>query len=160
MSDTVYAADDQVNAFFEHFGIKGMKWGVRRNRRQLQAARGKKDWEEAPTQSNQPRPRGSADWRNKEALRQRPISDLSNADLAKLTTRLNAERNYKQALAIYNAENRTNGQKFVDWAKDTSLDIGKDVAKDLGKKAVTALINSQLKKRGYNVQVGGDKKKK
>ena len=93
-------------------------------------------------------------------MRQRPISDLSNADLAKITARLNAERNYKQALAIYNAENRTNGQKFVDWAKDTSLDIGKDVAKDRGKKAVTAVINSQLKKRGYNIQVGGDKKKK
>lgn len=45
MSDVAYAADDQVDAFFEHFGIKGMKWGVRRNRRQLQAARGKKDWE-------------------------------------------------------------------------------------------------------------------
>lgn len=160
MSDTVYTADDQVNAFFEHFGIKGMKWGVRRNRRQLQAARGKKTWEEAPTESDRARPRGSADWRNKEALRQRPISDLSNADLAKITARLNAERNYKQALAVYNKENRTNGQKFVDWAKDTSLDIGKDVAKDLGKKAVMALVNSQLKKRGYNIQVGGDKKKK
>lgn len=160
MSDTVYAADDHVDAFFEHFGIKGMKWGVRRNRRQLQAARGKKAWEEAPTESDRPRPKGSADWRTKEALRHRPISDLSNADLAKLTARMNAERNYKQALAIYNKENRTNGQKFVDWAKDTSLDIGKDVAKDLGKKAVMALVNSQLKKRGYNIQVGGDKKKK
>lgn len=164
MSNTVYAADDQVDAFFEHFGIKGMKWGVRRNRKQLQAARGKKDWEDAPSESNRSsstssRPKGSADWRNKEALSQRPISDLSNADLAKLTARLNAERNYKQAMSLYSKENRTTGQKFVAWAKDTSIDVGKDIGKDLMKKAGTAFINSQLKKRGYNVRVGGDKKK-
>lgn len=160
MSDVVYAADDQVDAFFEHFGIKGMKWGVRRNRRQLQAARGKKDWEEKPLELDRPRPRGSADWRSKEELRRRPISELSNAELNKVRTRLEAERNYKNAMALYAKENRTRGEKFVDWAKETSLDVGKEVGKDFAKKAATAFIDSQLKKRGYNIQLGGDKKKK
>ena len=160
MSDVVYAADDQVDAFFEHFGIKGMKWGVRRNRRQLQAARGKKNWEEKPSGLDRPRPRESADWRSKEELRRRPISELSNAELNKVRTRLEAERNYKNAMELYAKENRTRGEKFVDWAKETSLDVGKEVGKDLMKKAATAFINSQLKKRGYNVQIGGDKKKK
>jgi len=160
MSDVAYAADDQVDAFFEHFGIKGMKWGVRRNRRQLQAARGKKDWEETPSGLDRPRPRGSADWRSKEELRRRPISELSNAELNKVRIRLEAERNYKNAMALYAKENQTRGEKFIDWAKETSLDVGKEVGKDLVKKAATAFINSQLKKRGYNVQIGGDKKKK
>lgn len=160
MSDVAYAADDQVDAFFEHFGIKGMKWGVRRNRRQLQAARGKKDWEENPSGLDRPRPRGSADWRSKEELRRRPISELSNAELNKVRTRLEAERNYKNAMALYAKENRTRGEKFVDWAKETSLDVGKELGKDFAKKAATAFINSQLKKRGYNIQLGGDKKKK
>ena len=160
MSDVAYAADDQVDAFFEHFGIKGMKWGVRRNRRQLQAARGKKDREEKTPGLDRPRPRGSADWRSKEELRRRPISELSNAELNKVRTRLEAERNYKNAMALYAKENRTRGEKFVDWAKETSLDVGKELGKDFAKKAATAFINSQLKKRGYNIQVGGDKKKK
>ncbi len=160
MSDVAYAADDQVDAFFEHFGIKGMKWGVRRNRRQLQSARGKKDWEEKPSGPDRPRPRGSADWRSKEELLRRPMSELSNAELNKVRTRLDAERNYKNAVALYAKENRTRGEKFVDWAKETSLDVGKELGKDFAKKAAAAFINSQMKKRGYNIQVGGDKKKK
>lgn len=160
MSDVAYAADDQVDAFFEHFGIKGMKWGVRRNRRQLQAARGKKNWEEKPSGPDRPRPRGSEDWRSKEVLLRRPISELSNAELDKVRTRLDAERNYKNAMALYAKENRTRGEKFVDWAKETSLDVGKDIGKDLMKKVATEFINSQLNRRGYNIPAGAGKKKK
>lgn len=160
MSNVAYAADDQVDAFFEHFGIKGMKWGVRRNRRQLQAARGKKNWEEKPSGPDRPRPRGSEDWRSKEALLRRPISELSNAELDKVRTRLDAERNYKNAMALYAKENRTKGQQFVDWAKETSLDVGKDIGKDLMKKVATEFINSQLNGRGYNIPARAGKKKK
>lgn len=85
---------------------------------------------------------------------------MSNAELNKVRIRLEAERNYKNAMALYAKENQTRGEKFIDWAKETSLDVGKEVGKDLMKKAATAFINSQLKKRGYNVQIGGDKKKK
>lgn len=38
-------AIDPVEQCFEHFGILGMKWGRRRSTKELQAARGKKDWE-------------------------------------------------------------------------------------------------------------------
>lgn len=159
MSDVAYAADDQVDAFFEHFGIKGMKWGVRRNRRQLQAARGKKNWEEKPSGPDRPRPRGSEDWRSKEALIRRPMSELSNAELDKVRIRLDAERNYKNAMALYAKENQTRGEKFIGWAKETSLDVGKELGKDLMKKVATEFINSQLNRRGYNIPVGGKKKK-
>lgn len=151
MNDVAYAADDQVDAFFEHFGIKGMKWGVRRNRRQLQAARGKKDWEEVPKNSesqSKPKPKGSADWRAKEQLKGKPIYEMSNAELNKVKSRLDAERNYKQAMALYAKENRTRGQAFTDWAKSTSLDIGKEIGKDLAKRAAQNFIEAQIKKRG------------
>ena len=43
--DNDIEAVDPVEQCFEHFGILGMKWGRRRSTKELQAARGKNDWE-------------------------------------------------------------------------------------------------------------------
>lgn len=61
------------NNYLYHYGVLGMKWGVRRARRQP-----------------------STDSSEAKALKKKKVSELSNAELRKLNDRMNLERNYSQ----------------------------------------------------------------
>lgn len=69
-----------------HYGVKGMRWGVRR-----------KDRGGVDT-ANQAKPEKklSSDAKEVEKLRQKPISQMSNAELRRLNDRLNLETNYNR----------------------------------------------------------------
>lgn len=58
----------------EHFGTKGMKWGVRKTR---------------PV-------RVSSDYKKTAPLRNRKVHELSNKQLQSVNTRINLEQNYKR----------------------------------------------------------------
>lgn len=61
----------------KHFGIPGMRWGVRRDR-----TSGRK-------------PKGSEDYRATKQLRKKKLQDLSNKELQTLNNRLQLEQQYK-----------------------------------------------------------------
>jgi len=69
---------EENQAFLAHFGVKGMKWGVRKDRPGGTA------------------PRTSSDFKKTDALRGRPVSSLSNKQLKELNERLNLEQNHKR----------------------------------------------------------------
>lgn len=88
----------------EHYGIKGMKWGVRRSREQIDS-----DSEDTTTkktaQAKIAKNRGSTD-------------PLSNQELKALNERLNLEQNYSQLVAKEAKAARENskiakGQRFI-----------------------------------------------
>lgn len=56
----------------KHFGIPGMKWGIRRKN-----------------------PRGSADYQRTKVLRKKKLEDLTNEEIKELNNRLQLERQYK-----------------------------------------------------------------
>lgn len=72
----------------EHYGVLGMKWGVRRAR----------------TKST-----SSKDSSSVAALKKKKVHELSNEDLKKITTRLNLEKQYSSLSP--SAGNR--GKKYV-----------------------------------------------
>lgn len=74
---------DDTDIFLEHFGIKGMKWGVR-NRRTI-----------APNSKKQYR-KTSQDYRKAQQLKKRGHASLSNDQLKKVNERLNLEQNYRR----------------------------------------------------------------
>jgi predicted transcriptional regulator len=76
----------------EHFGIKGMRWGVRRSEKELARARSgsPKDSEDAARAKEVARKIRSAKGRT---------SSVSNEDLQLLVSRMNLERNYKNMMA-------------------------------------------------------------
>jgi hypothetical protein len=71
---TMLAHGMDVDNFLDHHGVKGQKWGIRHPRSESHS-------EEHTTTK---------------ALRNRPVSSLSNAELKKINERLNLEQNYKR----------------------------------------------------------------
>ena len=78
----------------EHYGIKGMKWGVRRTREQIDRARAKR------REKGKPVTPVSEDAQRAHVSRQKAkeggVSTLSNQELQQLNKRLNLEQDYKR----------------------------------------------------------------
>ena len=152
------------NNELQHWGIKGMKWGVRRyqNSDGTLTAAGKKRYnkelaklrEEKKVLENKRKTQAKIDKLDamrkeiedmksgkkpaaeseKESPGKKSVKDMTNDELADAISRLKAEKAYKQAYAELNPKHVSAGEKFV---KDTLLPMAKDIGKDLGKKYLT-----------------------
>lgn len=129
MNDDITTVDP-VEQCFEHFGILGMKWGRRRSTKELQAARGKKDWEEDDSSEKL-----SADERRYRELSKKSISEMSTEDIRSWVNRQNAINDYNR---LKNAQ--PTGKQFIDsvliGSGKIALSAGKEVAKDQLKKYI------------------------
>ena len=81
---------EKADEFLAHFGIKGMKWGVRRG-------------------NKSPRP-VSADHSVSRQLKKKRLDEMSNAELQQLVTRMNLEQQYSKL----NLSPKSDTQKFVE----------------------------------------------
>lgn len=81
--------NDPVNSFLKHYGIKGMKWGVRRREgsdgRVIRGGSSKRATSE--------------DHNEARALKTKRLSELSNDELRRLNERMNLEQNYTRLMA-------------------------------------------------------------
>ncbi len=68
-----------------HYGILGMKWGVRRSQKQS-----------GKTAKRSKRENLSDDAKEASKIKRKKVGEMSNAELKKLNERMNLERNYKQ----------------------------------------------------------------
>jgi len=103
--------------FLAHYGVKGMKWGVRRTQSQLTRAASKRKEARDPNT-----PEGAERARRKAALQNRRT--INDADLDKLVKRLETEKKLKNLVE----EDLSGGQKA---AKMILSDTGKQVAKQV-----------------------------
>lgn len=71
----------------KHYGVLGMKWGVRRSREELRRARRKR--------MDDIDRRSSADSKRAKKLKKKKMDELSNEELKDLNQRLQLERQYK-----------------------------------------------------------------
>ena len=106
-----------------HYGVLGMRWGVRRSGSSGSSRRKRK-------QINL-----SEDAKNAKTLKKKKLDEMSNAELRKLNERQNLERNYKQA----NKSRIAKGMAFVTSAAATTgtiLNLYNNSGKliDVGKK--------------------------
>lgn len=127
--DNDIEAVDPVELCFEHFGILGMKWGRRRSTKELQAARGKKDWEGDSSENL------SADERRYREFSKKSISEMSTEDIRSWVNRQNAINDYNRLKLA-----QPTGKEFVDSILTGSgkviLNAGKEVAKEQLKKYI------------------------
>lgn len=154
MDDDIEAIDP-VELCFEHFGILGMKWGRRRSTKELQAARGKKDWEgDSDKNSGKDSTEGSqvirkeSDNEKYQRLSRMKVQDMSTQEINDWVNRTNAIANYNRLTAQQKEASRSKGQKFIHFMLDTgksmAVDAGKEIAKDYLKSALKGYAESKI----------------
>lgn len=124
-----------------HFGIKGMKWGVRRDRkRSVQTKQSKSD---------------SSDYQDSRDLLKKSPNQLSNAQLRKLNERLNLEQQYSNLTTTQ----KQNGQSFMGRVqgqlKSTAANEVSKGLMDLGKMALGIGITYAMTRMSSRGQNGG-----
>lgn len=107
-----------------HFGVKGMRWGVRKDRTKT----GRKK-----------RSQGSGDYQRSRKLKRRSLKNLSNKQLEQLNRRLELEQNYKRL----NPSTAKKGYKVVQ----TLVGVG-GTAMTAYKLASSPAVKALLKKKG------------
>lgn len=153
--DNDIEAIDPVEQCFEHFGILGMKWGRRRSTKELQAARGKKDWEgDSDKNSGKDSTEGpqairkESDNEKYQRLSRMKVQDMSTQEINDWVNRTNAIANYNRLTAQQKEASRSKGQKFIHFMLDTgksmAIDTGKEIAKDYLKTALKGYAESKI----------------
>lgn len=116
--------------YLEHYGVKGMRWGVRRTRAQLARARAARQAKKESLDSKIKAERKAL------AAKRRTLSD---GDIESLTKRLNAEKNLKELVDSDVAP----GKKAT---KEILSSSGKKVAKVVVTGAGVYAVQAGLKK--------------
>lgn len=120
---------DDVDDFLEHHGIKGMKWGIRRERGPGGTVGGN------PVNAKDPR-------------------KLSDSDLRAAVNRMQLERQFKELQG--NTGNSTRTAKGVDFTKDFLASQGKKQLRRVADKAVDLAVEQAIKQvatRSGNKQI-------
>ena len=108
-----------------HYGVPGMKWGVRRTGASSASSKTKK----GPP---------SEDYKRMQDMKKRGTKNLSTAELKELTGRMQLEKQYKDL----SKASVSKGRAFV---KDTLKSTGKEIAKETIKNAAKKGIGSSVK---------------
>lgn len=117
-----------MNNELYHYGILGMKWGVRRDRPRSGGSRKKRP--------------SSQDAREASAIKKKKLNQMSNAELKKLNERSRLEQEYSRL----NPKSVSRGWKYVATAAGvmgTALSVYNSGSQlvQLGKKAGNGLVN-------------------
>ena len=117
-----------MNEFLSHYGIKGMRWGVRRSRSQIDSS------------SEDHRTAQSA----KKKAKKGGVKSLSNKELQDLITRMNLEKQYSSVVPPSRGKRLlSGGAKFT---ADVIAGVGKQQATKLANDQATKLVAQMLKK--------------
>ena len=130
--------------YLRHFGIKGMKWGVRRYQNKdgsLTAAGRKRQAQDDNSSDGGGSKKKSASTESSSQPKKKSVKEMSDAELRDKINRLELEKRYSQL----NPEQVSRGKKFVDKVvKDMVLPAATDVGKQLIKSEITKLVNDKL----------------
>lgn len=136
--------DETVDEVLEHFGIRGMKWGVRRDR---ESGGGSTTRRGKPVSVDAAR---SDKIRRK--VKTRGVSSLSNAELKALNERINLEQNYSRLTA--GTSGGAKAKKFASFGGKVAGDILLNVGKQQASSILNQEVNKQLVGIGWKVAKG------
>lgn len=114
-----------------HYGVLGMKWGVKRDRKTTSSNTSKTK----PKSKRVP----SEDHLEAKRLKKKKLYEMTNKELETLNRRMQLEQNYKNL----NRQQISRGEKFVT---DILTEVGKETAKGIVKSGVKTGMNALKKK--------------
>lgn len=136
-----------VEQHLAHFGIKGMKWGVRRKRGPDGRVQG---GDSSNSSSDTSKPKKSRRKGGKSQAKKVKVGDLSDVELKEAVARMQLEKQYKQLVAEQNAAQLTRGQKLTKAVISSGTDIAASQSKRAANAYVGHLVDQQMKKAGIN----------
>lgn len=146
-----------------HFGIKGMKWGIRRyqNKDGSLTAAGKKRYNEGEQSSKEKTVSSTS------SNRSRSISELSDTELRTRINRLNLEKQYKQLISegvSSNTKQVKEGKSFANEIKDRAVkNVFLPAAEEIGRQVVRSKLaeftNKAFKFEGDKMVFANNKRK-
>lgn len=120
-----------------HYGILGMKWGVRRTPAQLARARG----ERKGNDNSQAIKKSSS---STSSSKNKSLSEMSDDELNKAVRRLQLEQQYRSL----NPEKVSAGKRFMDKvAKDVVIPATTEVARNTLRNALQKAVDSAINKK-------------
>lgn len=117
--------------YLAHYGVLGMKWGVRKDRSSGSTKKRK---------AKVKKPTTSADYREVKALKKRGSKNLSNSEMRKVIERMNLERQYKSL----NKRELSSGEK---WARKVLAGVATVYATKLTKSMIEGFFEGYSKGR-------------
>lgn len=128
----------------EHYGIKGMQWGVRRSKKQIRKDTAKRVKEgKDVTLSDDAKKVKQAVTKGKE----KGLGSLSNDELNMVNQRLNLEKQYKTLTTTERAKVSA-GKKAAKFVAKESGNVALNVAKATAQKQLMKQVAKQLAKGG------------
>ena len=126
----------EIDDFLAHYGVKGMKWGVRKSRSSGSAGSANKVAIKKPTTTT-----------SVPAVKPKPKPKLTDEELRRKIARLQMERQYAQLTNSSSPKGENFAKKFMGtMLKDVVYPAAKDVGKDLLKEVMFQKLE---KKMGY-----------
>lgn len=122
-----------------HYGVLGMKWGVRRTPEQLARARGKSNTSSTSSGGK----KGTSSNSKSSSSKTRTMSDMSEDELKTKIGRLELEKRYKELMTSVYPPKSKEGQKYVT---NILKKIGENTAVNLGSQATTHILGNMINK--------------
>lgn len=149
---------DAVDDFLEHYGVKGMKWGVRRKTSSISKLKegdrvklkdGSRGTMREVKPGGTPPPNSRPLKKSDKPKKLKGPELLSDAELRQRINRLQMEKQYKDLTAA----DKSRGKKVVEYIGKEALGIGRDLARE----SVKTAVKSQLETK-YGISFGKEKK--
>lgn len=125
--------------FIEHFGTKGMRWGVRRSRKEREQASGKSSSKGAPDKPKKIVGKTNTVGKNP--------SNLSDVQLQKMLNRMNMEQQYARLTAPGPTVTQKILRATTKFASEAARGVAMTQVKNIGNEAASQRIASLMTKK-------------